>query len=70
MGMNLKEIVNELRSYKSVRRKQPIGAVAMNLLPLPSEEVLATYGEDAAVIKCGREILLMAADGGMVDRGA
>jgi len=61
--VNLKELVKELRSYKGVRRKGQIGPVAMNLLPLPSEEVLATYGEDAAVIKCGREILLMAADG-------
>ena len=63
MVVNLNELVNELRSYKGVQRKGPIGPVAMNLLPLPSEEVLAAHGEDAAVIKCGREILLMAADG-------
>ena len=61
--MNLKELVKELRGYKGVRRKGPIGPIAMNLLPLPSEEILAAHGEDAAVIKCGREILLMAADG-------
>ena len=61
--MNLKELVKELRSYKGVQRKVPIGPVAMNLLPLPNEDVLAAHGEDAAVIKCGREILLMAADG-------
>lgn len=63
MLVNLKELVKQLRAYKGVRRKESIGAVAMNLLPLPSEEVLAAHGEDAAVIKCGREILLMAADG-------
>jgi len=61
--VNLKELVKELRGYKGVRRKGPIGPIAMNLLPLPSEEILAAHGEDAAVIKCGREILLMAADG-------
>ena len=37
--------------------------MAMSLLPMPTEDVLAAHGEDAAVIKCGREILLMAADG-------
>lgn len=63
MPVNLKELVKELRGYKGVRRKGPIGPIAMNLLPLPSEEILAAHGEDAAVIKCGREILLMAADG-------
>ena len=67
MAVNLKDLVNELRSYKGVRRKGAIGPVAMSLLPFPSDEVLATYGEDAAVIKCGREILLMAADGIMED---
>ena len=67
LAVNLKELVKELREYRGVRRKGPIGAVAMNLLPLPSEEVLAAHGEDAAVIKCGREILLMAADGIMED---
>jgi len=39
----------------------------MGLLPLPNQDVLAAHGEDAAVIKCGREILLMAADGIMED---
>ena len=67
MAVNLKELVKELRSYKGVQRKGPIGPVAMNLLPLPNEDVLAAHGEDAAVIKCGREILLMAADGIMED---
>jgi putative methanogenesis marker protein 2 len=61
--VNLKELVKEVREYKGVQRKEPIASVAMSLLPLPSEDVLAAHGEDAAVIKCGREILLMAADG-------
>ena len=61
--MNLKDLVNEVRAYKGVQRKGPIASVAMSLLPMPTEDVLAAHGEDAAVIKCGREILLMAADG-------
>ena len=63
VAVDLKKLVDELRAYKGVKRKSQIGSVAMALLPLPSEEVLAAHGEDAAVIKCGREILLMAADG-------
>jgi putative methanogenesis marker protein 2 len=61
--VNLKELVKEVRTYRGVRRKGPIAQVAKSLLPLPTEDVLAAHGEDAAVIKCGREILLMAADG-------
>ena len=61
--MKLAELVHELREYRGVVRKGPIAQVAMRLIPLQSEDILAAYGEDAAVIKCGREILLMAADG-------
>ncbi len=56
-------MVKDLRAYKGIERKGPIAGVAKVLLPLPSEDVLASYGEDAAVIKVGREILLMASDG-------
>lgn len=63
VAVDLKTLIAELRAYKGVKRKSQISSVAMALLPLPSEEVLAAHGEDAAVIKCGREILLMAADG-------
>lgn len=65
--MELKELVKQIRSYKGVRRKSAISSVAFDLLPLPGEGVLAAHGEDAAVIKCGKEILLMAADGIMED---
>jgi putative methanogenesis marker protein 2 len=61
--VDLKELVKELRAYKGIQRKGPIASVAKSLLPMPTEDVLAAHGEDAAVIKCGREILLMAADG-------
>ena len=61
--MKLDKLVAEIRDYKGVSRKGPIASVAMDLLPTSTEMLLATHGEDAAVIKCGREILLMAADG-------
>lgn len=61
--MKLEEIVKRVREYRGVVRKGPIAPVASGLIPIQREDVLAAYGEDAAVIKCGREILLMAADG-------
>ena len=61
--MDLQGLVKGIREYKGVTRKGPIADVASTLLPSIKGAILATYGEDAAVIKCGREILLMAADG-------
>lgn len=60
-------MVKSIRNYHGVTRKGPITQVAMSLIPLQSEDILAAFGEDAAVIKCGREILLMAADGILQD---
>ena len=65
--MKLEELVRDIRVYRGVVRKGPITNVAAGLIPVQSEDVLAAYGEDAAVIKCGREILLMAADGILQD---
>ncbi|OGS42443.1 MAG: hypothetical protein A3K67_02020, partial [Euryarchaeota archaeon RBG_16_62_10] len=61
------EIVRRIREYKGVVRKGSVTNVAMTLLPVQNDMILAAHGEDAAVIKCGREILLMAADGIMED---
>ncbi len=65
--MELEELVRRIREYRGVIRKAPITPVAAGLIPVESDEVLASYGEDAAVIKCGKEILLMAADGILED---
>jgi hypothetical protein len=65
--MKLEELVRDIRAYRGVVRKIPITNVAARLIPIQSEDVLAAYGEDAAVIKCGRELLLMAADGILQD---
>ena len=67
MTMDLSTIVEGVRSYRGVSRKRAISAVTSDLLPRPGGDVLATHGEDAAVIKCGKEILLIAADGIMED---
>lgn len=65
--VELGELVRHIREYRGVVRKAPITPVAAGLIPVQSDEVLASYGEDAAVIKCGKEILLMAADGILED---
>lgn len=65
--VKLEEIVKHIRAYRGVVRKGPVTSVAAGLIPIQSADVLAAYGEDAAVIKCGREILLMAADGILQD---
>ena len=67
MNVNLSELVKQVREYRGVVRKGPIAPVARKLIPIQMDDVLAAYGEDAAVIKCGREILLMAADGVIQD---
>jgi len=67
VSVKLEEVVKRIREYKGVVRKGPVSSVAMTLLPVGDEVILASHGEDAAVIKCGREILLMAADGIMED---
>ena len=71
MTMKLEDLVKAIRQYRGVVRKGPVSTVAAGLIPLQSADVLAAYGEDAAVIKVGKEILLMAADGivqDLVDR--
>jgi len=65
--LELEEMVRRIRGSRGVVRKAPITPVAAGLIPIESDEVLASYGEDAAVIKCGKEILLMAADGILED---
>lgn len=67
MNMSLRDVVRAIRSYRGVQRKRAIPSVALDLLTVPGDGVMATHGEDAAVIEFGEEILLMAADGIMED---
>lgn len=68
--MELAEVVERVRSYRGVARKAPIGSVARSLIPR-SGRIIAAHGEDAAAIRHGKEVLLLAADGiiqDLVDR--
>lgn len=51
-----------VREYEGVRRKQSIGEM-VNAVRIESPGILASFGEDAAVIEHGDEVLLLAADG-------
>jgi putative methanogenesis marker protein 2 len=61
--MNLDELVKEIRSHPGVTRKRLISEV-VNFFPnVSGGEVIASYGEDAAVLAFGDSVLLLAADG-------
>ena len=56
------QIAHAIRTYDGVRRKKEIGAMVRDL-HIDSQAVIASFGEDAAVIKNGSDALLLAADG-------
>lgn len=64
MSINLDQIIERIRNYEGLLRKQPIGDVFKKLVldgqPGPQ---LPNYGDDAAVIPWKEGFLLLAADG-------
>lgn len=61
--MNLDTLVSDIRSHPGVTRKGTISEVISFFPNLPIDNILASYGEDAAVIALNDEALLLAADG-------
>ena len=57
-----KTIAKVVREYEGVRRKNAIGEM-VNALKIDAPHIIAAFGEDAAVIQHGKEVLLLAADG-------
>jgi hypothetical protein len=55
-------IAKVVREYEGVRRKHSIGEM-VRALKIDSPHVVASFGEDAAVIEHNDEVLLLAADG-------
>ena len=55
-------IANSVREYEGVKRKHAIGEM-VNALRIDAPHVIASFGEDAAVIEHHGEALLLAADG-------
>lgn len=60
--MNLESLVAELRGFVGITRKKQIGEFTRNF-PVLSGNIIADFGEDAAVIDDGDEVILFAADG-------
>ena len=60
--MNLETLASELRGFVGITRKKQIGSI-MQFFPVESERIIASFGEDAAVIDDGDEVMLLAADG-------
>jgi uncharacterized protein len=60
--MNLVPLVAELRGFVGITRKKQIGDLIEHF-PVLSERIIADFGEDAAVIDDGDDVLLFAADG-------
>jgi len=56
------KIALAVREYEGVKRKQAIGEM-VKAVRIDSPDVIASFGEDAAVIRHGDEALLLAADG-------
>ncbi|MDD1760262.1 MAG: methanogenesis marker 2 protein [Methanothrix sp.] len=60
--MNLESLASQLRGFVGITRKKQIGSL-MQFFPIESERIIAAFGEDAAVIDDGEEVMLLAADG-------
>lgn len=60
--MNLDSLASQLRGFVGITRKKQIGNL-MQFFPIESERIMASFGDDAAVIDDGEEVMLLAADG-------
>jgi putative methanogenesis marker protein 2 len=61
--MDLNALVDGIRNYPGVTRKKTISEVIHFFPTLPQDNILAAYGDDAAVIGFNDDVLLLAADG-------
>jgi len=60
--MNLESLAQELRGFVGITRKKQIGDLISHF-PAVSKAVIADFGEDAAVVDDGFDVILFAADG-------
>jgi putative methanogenesis marker protein 2 len=61
--MDLQALADGIRKYPGVTRKKTISEVIRFFPQIPQSNVLAAYGDDAAVIGFDDDVLLLAADG-------
>jgi putative methanogenesis marker protein 2 len=62
LSMNLESLAANLREFVGITRKKQIGDL-IKYFPINSDRIIASFGEDAAVIDDGDEVMLLAADG-------
>ena len=60
--MDLESLAAELREFAGITRKKTIGNL-IQFFPIDSKKIIASFGEDAAVIDDGEEVMLLAVDG-------
>lgn len=60
--MNLESLAAELRGFVGITRKKQIGDLIEHF-PVLSKAIIADFGEDAAVVDDGFDVILFAADG-------
>jgi putative methanogenesis marker protein 2 len=60
--MNPESLAADLREFAGITRKKQIGDLIKHF-PISSDRIIASFGEDAAVIDDGEEVMLLAADG-------
>lgn len=60
--MQLEKLARSLREFEGVTRKRTIGAL-VSAFQITHNKIIASFGEDAAVIDFGDKALLLAADG-------
>ena len=60
--MKIESLAAELRGFVGITRKKAIGDLVGHF-PVESDLIIASFGEDAAVIDDGDEVMLLAADG-------
>ena len=65
--MRLKEIIDEIKNFEGIKRKRGIKEIVSNFKFEDEDynfEIIASFGEDAAVVAInGEEAILLAADG-------
>ncbi len=61
--MDLQSLIEDIRTHPGVTRKRTISEVIDFFPEMSGRNILAAYGEDAAVIEFGENVLLLAADG-------
>ncbi len=59
----LKGLINELKNYSGITRKNPIGKFAAMIKRLEGKNIISSFGEDCAVVDLDNEYILLAADG-------